>query len=893
MIMKNTRRNRGLMLRTAFAAVSMGWAGLAAYAADAPDAKKDNASLEEIVVTGVRASLDNAQELKKASAQVVDSIVAEDVGKLPDNTVAEALARVTGIQVRRDGSEANTLLIRGLPNVVTLLNGREVFTTFQRFIQLADVPANMLRRVDVYKTNGASFIDGGLAGMIDVRTRHPFDSPGMHFNANARAIYSDKAKHTDPDLGATYSNTWETGLGQFGVLAGISYKRAHYHEERAFNVAPDYQAGQFNPTHPAPAADFTGPFVMGYIPIKGDRRRTAENFALEWRPSDATKIYAEGFQTDYRNDFELDFFVGLPFLGNGNISATVFPGTSQMKTLTDHNVFTIMSTQANRQHSVTNQFAIGGSHDVNDLHFSTDIATTSSTFDWRNPILDSGTIVPDVFADTSHNGTAQLIYGGAGYDIKNSSTYFLVNWFDRYGHDSGHSLDWRGDLAWTPATPGVITEVSGGLRFADRKAGSIKTFEGGSAPPPTTVKVDSIPGLNSLSEPMAGGGPDYGTTQWYTPSSVFLLDHTDQIRAAFRLGTRPLDPGSYFSDKEATKAAYGQVKLGGSLSALPWSAVVGLRVVRTDQTLNGNLSQDVIGNGVLVYTPITVDNASTDVLPNANFKISFTPELVGRVGLGRSITRPNFNDLNPGVSLSTIVSNTTNLTGGGGNPHLKPVKSNNIDAALEWYFARAGSLTGTVFQRKFDGYVQPSFGYETYGGLQYRVSRPGNTGSGKLTGLEVGYQQFYDRLPGILGGLGMQANVTFMDGTTQVVNTGVDRAITGVSKTSFNVIALYEKAAWSGRLAYNWRSKFIDTYNFATNGTAGMANFHSYDLWARATAQMDGSVSYQLNKQITLTFEAVNITDTKFKDYFNDPNLYPRDSRRYDRTFEFGFRASL
>jgi TonB-dependent receptor len=712
-------------------------------------------------------------------------------------------------------------------------------------------------------------------------------------NGNARAVYSDKSKATDPDLGGSISDTWDTGVGQFGVLVGMSYQRRNYHEERAFNVAPDYQSGQFNAAHPAPVANFAGPFVMGYIPIKGDRRRTAGNFAVEWRPNDATKLYAEGFQTEYKNDFELDFLVGLPFLGNGDIAATVFPGTNQMHTLTDHNVFTIMSTQANRVKQLTDQFAVGGSHDINDLHFSTDLSTTSSTYHWRNPILDSSTIVPDVTVDTNHNGTAQLNYGGAGYNIKDGSTYSLANFFDNYGHDDGHSVDWRADVVWTPSAEGWLRDIRGGVRYADRKAASIKSFVGGTGGPPTAVLANSIPGLAGVSEPMAGGGPDYVTNQWYTPSASFLLDHTDTIRAAFGKGVRPLDPGSYFSDKEVTEAVYLQTSLGGDIVSLPWSSVIGARVVRTDQTLNGNLSQDVLGNGTLVYTPIVVGNKSTDVLPNASFKILFTPELVGRLAVGRTITRPNFPDLNPGVSLSTVVSNTTGLTGSGGNPRLKPVKSTNFDAGLEWYFARAGSLTATGFRRQFNGYVQPSFGYESYGGLQYRVSRPGNTGSGDLNGLELGYQQFYDWLPSVLSGLGLQANFTLMDGKTADVSTGLNRTITGVSKTAFNLIGLYEKGSWSGRLAYNWRSKFIDTYAFATNGKAGTANYNSFDLWARATAQMDGSVSFRVNDKLTFTFEAVNILDTKFKDYFNDPNLYPRDTRRYDRTFELGFRVSL
>jgi iron complex outermembrane receptor protein len=228
------------------------------------------------------------------------------------------------------------------------------------------------------------------------------------------------------------------------------------------------------------------------------------------------------------------------------------------------------------------------------------------------------------------------------------------------------------------------------------------------------------------------------------------------------------------------------------------------------------------------------------------------------------------------------------------------VKSDNLDLAYEWYFAKAGSITATAFGRKFKGYVQPGHENQVYGGLTYRITRPQNTGNGKLTGLEVSYQQFYDFLPSVLSGLGLQVNATFTNGTTEDPVTGEDKTITGVSKQSFNIIALYEKAQWSGRLAYNWRSKFPDTYAIVSNLSSSRANLTAapatpgaYDLWVKATAQMDGSISFKPSDHFTLTFECINLLDTEFKDYFVDQNTYPRDTRRYDRTYEFGFRASF
>lgn len=908
-------------------------------------APQDDQTVDEVVVTGQRKAAQSAQQIKKNNDLVVDSIVAEDVGKLPDNNVADALARVTGIQVRRDSGEANSVLIRGLPNLVTLLNGREVFTTTGRYIALADVPANMLQRVDVYKSAAADQIEGGIAGAIDIRTRRPFDFAGAQVNAFGHAAYSDKVKEWNPDFGATASNRWETGAGEFGALLGVSFVERDYHEERAFNTRPETQTGcpqppppaapvppnrtcgQFNAAHPAPVDDFRGPFVMGYIPIVGDRKRQAANFALQWRPDDTSELYFEGFVTDYKNVFELDFLVGLPFLGNGDISATVFPGTNQMKTLTNHNVFTIMSTQANDQHSNTNQFSAGGYKELGSFKLSTDLSVTNSFFRYENPILDSSTIVPLVQVDTSHDGTAQLNYNSPGYDIKNPAAYNIENWFDNYGKQTGTSVDWRADVVYTAPSDEFIREISAGVRYADRSAESNQSY-GGAAYPFVHSSVSILPGLNGVSEPMADGGPDYVTTQWYTPSASYLLNNTDKVRAQTALryvpysingagvgsgttpteyalrndpvtGKRKIDPGMFFSDVEKTFAGYVQSKIGGDLGSVPWSGVVGLRLVRTEQTLGGNIAQavrlatpynsnpghlDDPENFLLTYTPTTKKNSSVDLLPSANLRFNLRPDLVARVSLGRTVTRPDFAQLNPGVSLSTVVSNTTFLSGSGGNPGLKPVTSDSLDTSLEWYFSADGFLTLAYFHRNIDGYIETTSANEVINGRTYIMTRPSNSGKDKLDGVELGYQQFYDFLPGVFSGLGLQANATFMDGSMKNAVTGVKTEFRGLSKWSYNVAVLYEKGPISGRLAYNWRKHFLDTPNFENSG---------FDLIADDTAQMDGSLSYKVGDKLTLTLEGVNLLDTEFKDYFTDKHLYPRDTRRYDRQVLIGFRWKM
>ena len=221
----------------------------------------------------------------------------------------------------------------------------------------------------------------------------------------------------------------------------------------------------------------------------------------------------------------------------------------------------------------------------------------------------------------------------------------------------------------------------------------------------------------------------------------------------------------------------------------------------------------------------------------------------------------------------------------------------------------AGSLTGATFYKKFDSYIVGGHSIQTIGGIDYDVSSPDNTGAGHLDGAEVSYQQFYDNLPGVFSGLGLQANVTFMEGQAlyndygadYVTQVTVNKALQGLSKWSYNVVLLYEKNGWTGRLAYNWRSGFPDSYlivNLPTTASDPFRDIKKMDLYARESSQLDGYLGYQLNSKVTLTLEGTNLTDSRYKDYrtnrvTKDKNLYIRDTRRYDRTIEFGVRVKM
>ena len=207
---------------SALAALSISVSAIAqqAPAADTPRGEE----VDTVVVTGVRESLTKGLENKREAVQVIESIVAEDIGKLPDNNVIEALQRVTGVQVSdRGGGEANAIFIRGLNDITTTWNGRNAFTGVGRSLQLQDIPANLISRVDVFKTRASDQIETGLAGQIDVRTRRPFDLPGFEMSFLARATQQEQRDDSlDPNMSFLAANTWEGGDGRFGALFNAS-----------------------------------------------------------------------------------------------------------------------------------------------------------------------------------------------------------------------------------------------------------------------------------------------------------------------------------------------------------------------------------------------------------------------------------------------------------------------------------------------------------------------------------------------------------------------------------------------------------------------------------------------------------------------------------------------
>lgn len=860
---------------------------------------KPDDSLTEVVVTGVRASVKSALDDKKNSDQLRDSIVAEDIGKLPDNNVIEALQHVTGVQISRNAAEATQLLIRGLPDIETLLNGREIFTSTGRFITLQDIPAELLSRVEVEKSARADDIEGGIAGVVDVRLHRPFDFGGTEVAGTLRETHSSLSSHNDPTASLLASTRWDTGIGEFGLLGDVSYIRDHYKEEILDNYISSQSIG------PVPGS--TGPGGIAYLPltqggqsIVGDRERTSANLAAQWKPNDSMEFFAEAFYTRYRNPNSNDFFVGLPWLGANPATATVFPGTDEVKTVTAGG-YDLTSDQSFVPKTDTYQVATGGSWTMGNATLTSEVDYTNSKFSQVGVILDTEYYPPTYTADFNYHGTGTTYMTVPGFNLNDPSNFHIRQLYDQWQEQNGDEIDWRGDLTFKLDNATGLKSIAAGLRFADRFASNREDNQGGldcrgapSAASPTNsaliaaiaspacfTALNALPGTAYHSTGGSIFNGDFGLTNWTDASPTWLINNIGYLRKLFGqspTGARPpADPTQSFDDREKSYAAYIKGNFAFDLGSHPLVGNVGLRVVDTQATMAGNtlvISTPDNVNYSFVYTPTETDKSTLDWLPSLNARLTLEDDLFLRFAASKTVTHPTFAQLDPGLSLS---ASTATLLGSGtaGNPNLSPERSTNADLSLEYYFGRQNALTGAVFYRNIDGYIQNGIAPRTIGGITYQVTEPTNAPAGHIDGAEVGYTQFFDFLPGVFNGLGMQANATYVSGAFQ-----------NISKWSYNLVGIYEKGPVTMRVAYNWRDGF-------DVGPAPGGGMQPQEIYSKSQPWLDLSASYKIMERLTVTFDATNLLNSYYQDYFGSQADYPRDTRRFDRTYSLGVRFKL
>jgi TonB-dependent receptor len=843
--------------------------------------------LEEYVVAGVRGSMIRAQEIKQNSIPLVDSIVAEDIGKLPDNSVAEALQYVPGIQVGRSLGEVTTFLIRGLPNLSTTVNGNEIFTGTSRGVALGDIPAELVAGVDVYKSTSPELIEGGIAGLVDIRLRKPLELRDLQFGATVRGIHGDNATKNGFVGSALISKRIKLGEGELGILYAGAYQQRYPIDQVAFNFL-------FEPVD-VPANLVPGqtqlqlPFTQGSLITAASRKRTAHNVSVQWKINNQLEVYDDFLNTAYRDSHQVHFLIGFPRFG-GYTAAQVYPNTNVPITTTSVNNFHLTSMQAFKQRTDGYQNVFGAKWSNGDTKVTAEYLYNWNSFKNQALIVDTrfGPPTANTFKFTYNDGgRANLAVEGA--DIQKDSNYYLWGLFDNHDYSTSEQNGLKLEVE-QKLSNSFFHKLVAGVRWSDRDVKFRGTSRNDVAPAgatngdrfaPTVPNISTISGFSTLNP--EGPLSYYSTKYFVTASPDYLYANPDKVRALFGLPAGPagFNPTLGFTDAEKVTAGYLNSLYSSSVSGKLLDGSLGFRLARTQQELHGYRTDGSV---------IDSDKTQTDFLPVLNSRLKLTDQWQLRFAAGRTMTRPNFGDLNPAVTLNApTTTGGAAGTGSGGNPDLKTVKSDNYDLSLEYYFAKASYVSATGFHRDIDGYVQTFAATETINGVNYTVVRPRNSGKGKIDGIELAYQHF----PEALGGFGWMANYTYMTGDTDAADNSAGAAVGArvrkpyaqLSKNSYNVILVYEAHNFSTRLAYNWRGKFTDTFDGPNAAGSPLRQ-----IIVKPLGTLNLGISYAVTKQFTVTLDATNLTKSQYHDYFHDASRYPRDTRAYDRTIEVGAR---
>jgi TonB-dependent receptor len=841
-----------------------------------PDAAADGAiPAQRIVVVGQRASLDTAQAIKREHLAIVDSVVADDILRLPDFSVSEALQRVTGVQIQRDRGEGGIVTVRGLTQVEATLNGREVFTAgVGRTFDFADIPAELVAGIDVYKTSSADLLEGGLGGLVDLRTRRPLDFAGRQFIASARLVHGDLVKNDAPQYAALASDRWSLGSGgELGALVAASLQRRTWREDQKGTGTP-----QSRPDI-APGALAAG--STSETTSVGTRRRAAISAVVQWRPATGRELYAEAGWQEFRtrqDSHQINVSAqGVPKEGDPLVydssSVVFFPGSNQVQRVTWLDAPISILSFARDVIDRNQQAALGGHWHEGSLKLAADLshARSFNNLFFSGPIF--GGSAPRFTQDLSGRVPSTQVEGIDLTDPANFR-YASIAYRTRPFHGELTAVRFDGELA---LESGWLQALKAGLRIAKRRAHNAPGLVFADAPV-SGVGAADMPGF-VLPNPYGDFLPGAGVTSLrnYMVGDLSLARDPLTLREAFGI-TAPIPPGgdalSLWNVEEATQAGYLMVPMAWDEGRL--AARAGVRAVRTSEAVRG--FQTVRGSGVV--EPISIDSNYNDWLPSADLRWRFMPRWTARAAVSKTLTRPTFEQLSPSLTLVPNPVDPRLNQGFAGNPALKPVRSSNLDLAIENDLGARGAWALTGFVKWVEGFIIPGSSDETYGGQVYRITRPYNSEPGRIRGLELGGQYFFSTLPGAWRGLGVQASYTYIDSETLDVALGQRTSLTGLSRNSANLVGLYEYGSVTARVAWNWRDRF-------RSGSTSVAGVGVFPAYTEGYGWLDASLQYRVDDRLTLAFEGGNLTRTMRRSNYGSATR-PQNALLNDRQYSLG-----
>ncbi|MBC2608093.1 TonB-dependent receptor [Pelagicoccus albus] len=856
----------------------------------------------EGVTVGITASMLKAQQIKKESGQVMDSIVADDINKLPDLSVTEALQRISGIQVSRDLGEGANVSLRGLTDVTSTVNGQEVFspqivTGESRVMNLQTIPSDMIREINVLKSPTADMIEGGIAGTIDIRLRRPLDFDGdTHGSFQLRNGYSELAGESKIQYSGMLTDTWDIGEeGRFGALFSYSLQDRISRQDMNQTSAPKgYNVGTADEVV-ASGGSYEPLFII-------DRSREGILTNFEYAPNDRLSFfleYNESSQTSKQEthgvQFETPAATATDIVTSGNMitytrnGETVTVPHADALTVTDGDVISFAAYRYWLED--TSQLSAGGTWSGDNLTIEAEIAKTDTYSDFfYNGIhpktdaahefrFDSRTKVPQTYPIES-----DLL------STRSNFTQYLYSWTawrEHHGDALTASLDFTQSLGHE-----FFDSLKYGARFNDRKSGQDEyggLYNFGWPSADEIVPPGENPNMlveNDFSDFFDGA---VGKTNNYLYPNLAILRapdvDTSWYQLATELGSSSPDTTETPQDRvweieEESTAGYFMANFsGGDSGPFRFDGNAGVRIVETKVTSNG-YKRSSGGD----WQTFTETGSYTDVLPSLNGRFHLPGrDFYLRVSLSKQLSRHSLSSLNSRMTLTPVEGQDGyDWTGSAGNPNLEPLRTEAIDISLEKYFNESTNVYVSFYDKSIDGYKQNSSTIEVIDGENVLVTRPYNVDDAKVSGFEIGYQQFFTFLPEPFRGFGINANGTYVDATDPS-----GEPLQNLSETSYNVILMYEKNKFSTRIAYNWRD------SFTRSTTNGGALGSSVPLVDDAFGWMDATVGYDLTDSVRVQLDVANVLQAHREDFYDGNPLFDHEDVLEDRMWYLSLNYKL
>ena len=800
----------------------------------------DAKNLDAIVVTGIRGGIERAIDTKKNATSIVEAISAEDIGKLPDVSIAESIARLPGITAQRVAGRAQVISVRGLsPDfATTLLNGRELVSTGDnRSVEFDQYPAELMAGVTVFKTPDAALVGQGLSGTLDMRTVRPldYDKPVLAISGRLQRNSLGSAANTDAD-GNRFNVSYigQSADRKVGYSIGYSHSDTPIQENQVGLYEPWRAIGDgWRPGVPA------GTFYSDGIKAlrrTGNTKRDGIMGTLEFRPSDSWISTFDGFhseakQEDTANQFEVNLGDYNGGYGRINITNAQINGDNTFTGGTAANLYPLVRGMYNNRKDTINALAWKNEFFVGSAALVADISWSKAD---RNELsLENNTqLTPVPQLDTldlafSSGGFSQL---NPGLDYSDASKLLLRGTI--YGSGYGKTPKVADELltvrvgATVPAPEGMtwLSDIDFGLNFADREKdkrqpeGNINVGAQGD----TAIGSEFQYGLVDLGFAGVGLIPS-----WNVPGAV-----------AKYMTFNPVENLNYLIPKawtvnETITTGYVRANIDTNWGSVPVRGNIGLQIQHVDQSSDSNYWDGSRPAGQEVQ-PISGGKKYTDVLPSLNLAFSLSNDQTLRFALAKQVARPRVDQMRSSLEFGVDTSKPIPVPGaGGGNPELDPWKANALDISYEKYFGTKAYIAAAVFYKDLTTYIytQTRDGYDFTELLKGYVLPPGvttppqSTGNytapyngtgGKLQGLELTASLPFNLWSQALDGFGIVASASFNDSNiridapenqSSVGNAPI--ALPGLSDQVFNLTAYYERNGFEARINNRRRSDFI------------------------------------------------------------------------------------